>query len=88
MAKAKGITNSISRQPDDQRSRTPTGAFADDYNRLVELVAKRFPELVPLLPPQATKYQGGGGDWFSAHSYAEIDSFAEQIFQLLAETGA
>jgi hypothetical protein len=85
MAKAKGITTSISRQPGDMRSRTPTGVFADDYNRLVELVLSRFPHLSPVLPPKAAKYQGGGGDWFSGHSYAEIDSFAEQLFQILSE---
>lgn len=84
MAKAQGITISINKKGREERSSKPTALFAEDYNRLRDLTAQSFPALAPLLPPRVTTYEGGAGTHWSHQSYAEIDSFAEQIYQLLA----
>jgi hypothetical protein len=85
MAKAHGITTSINKKSREERSSTPTGLFADDYNRLRDATAKAYPDLEPLLPPRVQLYEGGNNTMWSHQGYAEIDAFAEQIYQLLAE---
>jgi hypothetical protein len=44
-----------------------------------------YPDLEPLLPPRVQLYEGGDRTTWSHQGYAEIDAFAEQIYQLLAE---
>ena len=85
MAKARGLTISIGRMSGSSREHKPSGAFADDYNRLLQATRQAFPALLPLLPPVVTTFRGGGGDMYSDLSFNEIDAFCEQIFQLVAE---
>ncbi len=84
MAKAMGITNAVSRKSHEERANRPSGLFADDYNRLRDLTAESFPDLEALLPPRVQTYEGGAGTRWSHQLYAEIDTFAEEIYQLLA----
>ena len=84
MAKSQGITVAINKKSREERSNVPTGVFADDYNRLHDLTAEAFPDLNAFLPPRVDTYNGGAGTRWSHQGYAEIDTFAEQIYQLLA----
>lgn len=85
MAKARGFTISIEKMGEKDRVQTPTGAFADDYNRLLSATTQLLPQLTPLLPPIVQTYQGGNGSMFADSSYREIDAFCEQIYQLASE---
>lgn len=84
IAKARGFTISIREMTPEQRLKQPTAEFANDYNSLRAQVAATFSELEPYLPPAVELYRGGSGDRMYPHqSYAEIDTFAEQLQQLL-----
>jgi hypothetical protein len=83
MAKARGFTNSIQKMEEKQKGSTPSGEYGADYNKLRNLVAQRYPGLIQLLPPQVTFY-GGGERQFTHQRFAEIDTFCEQITQLLS----
>ena len=83
MAKALGITTSINRKSREERGDRPSALFAEDYNRLRNATAKMYPELESFLPPCVQTYEGGAGTRWSQQGYAEIDAFAEQIYQLL-----
>ena len=84
IAKARGFTISIREMASEQRVKQPTQEFAEDYNSLRSQVAEAFPELTSHLPPEVSLYRGGGGvRMFPHQSYGEIDTFAEQIQQLL-----
>lgn len=85
MAKALGITTSINRKTGAERTTWPSAAFADDYNRLRTAALECYPELAGLLPPDVDVSRGQDGERHSSLSFGEIDAFAEQIYQLLAE---
>lgn len=86
MAKAKGFTISIEKMDEKQRAITPSGSFADDYNKLNALAEKLFPNLKELLPPRAgTRHAHSGHGMFSEVSFGEINTYCEQIYQLLSE---
>jgi hypothetical protein len=85
MAKALGITISINKKSREERSQKPTALFAEDYNRLRNAALRYFPDLESLMPPEVETYAGGANTRWSHQSYAEIDAFAEQIYQLLLE---
>ena len=85
MAKALGITTSVNKKSREERSIKPTGLFGEDYNRLREATLEAFPHIKPLLPPLVTFYDGGNRTQWTHQSFSEIDTFAEQIYQLLAE---
>ncbi len=84
MAKARAITTSIARLTAKERVAQPSGRFGEDYNRLRSLVLKEYPELEPLMPPEVAILKSGFTDeYFTSQPYAELDGFAEQIYQLL-----
>ena len=85
MAKALRITTSINKKSREERSKRPTAVFAEDYNRLRAAALEAFPSLEQLFPPTVSTFQGGAASFWSHQSYSEIDSFAEQIYQILAE---
>ena len=84
MAKARGFTLSIGKMRDNQRDRTPSGDYGDDYNKLRNLTAQLHNDLADILPPLVATYEDGG-ERYTEQSYAEIDTYCEQIFQLLSE---
>lgn len=83
-AKARGITISIEKMNENQRTATPSGDFGEDYNRLRELVLQSRPDLGPVLPPAVRFYRSQGGSNFTQQSFGEIDAYCEQIFQILS----
>lgn len=80
IGKASGITKAIDAMDGAQRQRLPSVAFGEDYNRLRTTVGESFPQLKALLPPTV-----GRSDTFdgSDATYAEIRTYAEQIYQML-----
>ena|SRR5437899_6661676 len=85
MAKARGFTTSIQKMDEKQKANAPSGEYGDDYNKLRNLVARLYPQLAELLPPPVKIYSGHGGDrHYTQQSYSEIDTFCEQITQLLS----
>jgi hypothetical protein len=84
MAKAKGFTASIGRMPDAQRHQNPRPEVGEDYNLLRSSTAESFPGLVSLLPPliRIERRESGG---YSAITFSELDTFCEQIYQMLTE---
>ncbi len=85
IAKARGFTNSIAKMDEKQKSTTPSGEYGSDYNKLREIVVRQYPQLTELLPPQVHLYAGASGDrHYTRQSYSEIDTFCEQIIQLLS----
>ncbi len=86
MAKARGFTLSIEKMDEKQRANTPSGKFADDYNKLLNLTSELYPALNPLLPPPVkTRQSSTSSTVWSEQTFAEINTFCEQIFQLLSE---
>jgi hypothetical protein len=84
MAKAKGFTNSISRAGEDHRRQNPSASFGQDYNRLRTAVLENFPALSPLLPPEASiEPPSPGYTSYTKDSYNELDTYCEQLYQLL-----
>lgn len=82
--KAIGFTESIRRMSQEERQRQPTKLYVDDYNKLRDLVTQLRPDLVDVLPPRVEFDQMGTANrLLCVQRYAEIDGFAEQIFQLL-----
>lgn len=86
MAKARAVTTSISKMGKDEKGMAPSGAFGEDYNRLRAAAAELYPALKALLPPEVEVERGEAyGRPFTRERYAEIDTFCEQIYQLLNE---
>lgn len=86
MAKARGFNLSIEKMNEKQSLSTVSGDYGDDYNRLRQLTIDNFPDLAPLLPPSVTTYTSrSSGNKYTEQSYGEIDTYCEQIFQLLSE---
>jgi len=86
MAKARGFTASIDKMNEKERALIPSGEYGDDYNRLRDLVLQQYPHLKELLPPAVETYVGAGGRTRYTHQrYSEINTFSEQLFQLLSE---
>ena len=83
IAKARGFTISIQKMDEKQRGRTPSAEYGEDYNNLRNLVAKLYPRLIDLLPPEVQFFEGGTSN-FTRQGYSEIDTFCEQIVQLLS----
>ncbi len=86
MAKAKGFTISIEKMDEKQRANTPSAEFAEDYNRLLTLTSTLHPNLNDLLPHRVGTHLGASGNRkYSDQSFAEINTYCEQIYQLLSE---
>lgn len=85
IGKARGFTNSIQRMDEKQKSQRPSGEYGSDYNTLRELVRKHYPSLAELLPPLVHIYRGSSGErTYTTQSYSEIDTFCQQIIELLS----
>lgn len=88
MAKAKGFTISIEKMDEKQRANTPSGQYGEDYNKLLGFVGKLCPNLIELLPPRVgTRHGSSGHITYSEQSFGEINTYCEQIYQLLSEQG-
>lgn len=87
MAKARGFTISIEKMNDKDRIRTPNGDFGKDYNRLLAAAKQLYPDIADLLPPTVGIYESGSGSEYTDSHYSELDSYCEQIFQLVSECG-
>lgn len=83
IAKARGFTNSIQKMDEKQKLIPPSGEYGEDYNKLRSLVEKHYLRLIELLPPQVQFYESAARQ-YTRQSYAEIDTFCEQIIQLLS----
>ena len=86
MAKARGFTASIEKMNEKERAITPSGEYGDDYNNFRDLVAVAYPHLKPLLPPPVeTFFSSDTRHKYTRQRYGEINTFCEQMFQLLSE---
>ncbi len=85
-AKARGFTIAIEKMTEKQRLSTATGDFGEDYNRLRSLVLGQYPDLGSALPPAVTVYRGQSGETYTQQSFGEIDTYSEQIFQILSSS--
>ena len=81
-AKALAFTNSLRAVERDDQSASPSGIFGTDYNDLRKNVITEFPDLAKFMPP-AVNFDPDFGN--VSQSYSELDTFCEQIFQLLSE---
>ena len=83
IAKARGFTISIQKMDEKQRANSPSAEYGEDYNKLRNLVQQQHSGLSDVLPPPVQFYKGG----VRVHTlqrYSEIDTFCEQIVQLLS----
>ena len=88
IAKARGFTIAIQKMHNEQRLKTPNGVYGHDYNMLRELTMQSYPSLKVLLPPAVSIYTGHGTvNTYTNASFGEIDTYCEQICQLLGEQG-
>lgn len=86
MAKARGFTASIDKMNDKERGLTPSGEYGEDYNKLRQLVLQQYPHLKELIPPPVDTYVGANENYrYTRQRYSEINTFCEQLFQLLSE---
>jgi len=85
IAKAKGMAAAIRDLQGPERTRTPTGAFAADYNRLRHNAAELLKDVEDLLPPTVRTFEDGMVEQWSEAPYQEILSYCEQLAQLLDE---
>jgi hypothetical protein len=83
-AKARGFTISIARTDPKSREKNPNVDFGLDYNKLLALTKDNYPQLIELLPPEAKIYSDSGFE-YTISFYNEIDTYCEQICQLLSE---
>ena len=85
IAKARGFTKSIEKMDEKQKAATPSGDYGEDYNKLRRIVERLYPQLADLLPPLVrVNSSHGSGYRYTEQSYSEIDTFCEQIIQLLS----
>ncbi len=86
MAKARGFTTSISKLSKDERLSSPSGSYGEDYNRLRAAVVKLYAYLGDILPPNVDIERSAmTGGSFTYQSYAEINTYCEQIYEILNE---
>ena len=82
IAKAQGITSAYTKMTESERNAAPRDSYGEDYNRLRQLIADQHPELEPVLPPPVTFETGGSSTW-TKEPFAVINSYCEQITQML-----
>jgi len=82
-AKALGFTNSIINLSHEERNKSPSKGYGDDYNNLRSLVRKEYPELDLVIPPQVTTHHKDHGGGYCSERYSEIYTYSEQIYQML-----
>jgi len=85
VAKARAFTISIGKLDRDARRAQPSGLFGRDYNSLRAAAATLHPRLVEILPPAVQVHQDSLGQEFTEASYGELDTFCEQLVQILEE---
>ena len=83
MAKARGFTISIEKMGEKVRETNAPGNYGEDYNKLRELTEKTFPDLGQFLPPPVAFYRISNNTDYTQQKYIEIDTFCEQIYQIL-----
>ena len=81
--KAQGLVLGLKDMPPQEREKRPSGAFADDYNQLRELVVKTYPEFESFLPPKAETTTRSDGVREAAHGFREFQGWATQIYILV-----
>lgn len=81
-AKAHGFTSAYTKMNESERRGHPRGVYGEDYNRLRDLVIEQDPDLESLLPPAVTFYTTNNSNW-TLESFAIINTFCEQISQML-----
>jgi hypothetical protein len=82
-AKVVGLISGIQSFNEKERGNTPSGSFAENYNRIVDAIADKHEELRKSLPPRADTYQGGSGKWFSHTTYCEMLAHLNELRELL-----
>lgn len=81
-AKALGFINAISNLSKEERRRTPSLEYGEDYNQLLKVVISNFPELKEFMPPGMSLYVRDSKKYCHL-SYGEIYTFCEQIYQMV-----
>lgn len=81
-AKAQGFMISIDKMDGRQRALSPDGDFGEDYNNLRKLVLEQYPDMSPVLPPAVNFFEGNDRQ-ITRQSFGEINTYCEQLFQML-----
>ena len=84
-AKAIALTNSIRSLNDAQRKQSPAGRLGQDYNKMISNLRGLDAVFESLLPPQVEIATTESGRSYTRESFAELDAYAEQIVQMLAD---
>ena len=83
LAKARGLTLSIDKMDAKQRMEKPNVNYGNDYNNLRTITARLYPDLAKLFPPAVSIYRGSEFGDYVEESYGEMNTYCEQIYQLL-----
>jgi hypothetical protein len=86
IAKARGFTVSHAEMTEQQRTDTPNESYGNDYNQLRRLALDAAPDLEDLMPPEVSFREVLSG-MICVQSFGEINTFCEQIVQLLSTVG-
>lgn len=81
--KAFGISQAIEKMTAKERGELPSPEFGEDYNKLRDMVLENNKELDEFLPPRVKIEEYLYGEKKTAQTYAEINSYCSQIYQLL-----
>lgn len=81
--KAFGISEAIEKMTSKERGELPSPEFGEDYNRLRNMVLENNKELEEYLPPQVKIEEYMYGERKTSQTFAEINSYCSQIYQLL-----
>ena len=82
--KVLGTIQAIEKMSAEERSKSPSGRFGADYNKLLLAVAGTRPELKDLLPPMVEVFQSMVMGELTHQSFSEILTYYSQIYQLLS----
>ncbi len=84
VAKAQGFIIAFEKMGKDERVANPSGTYAEAYNGLRSAVIELLPEFEPIMPPAVQLLPGfTSGSYVSAVPFAEINTYCEQISQML-----
>lgn len=78
-----GITQAIEKMSAKERETQPSPEFGEDYNKLRKMVLENNKELEEYLPPEVKIEEYSFGIMKTSQSFAEINSYCSQIYQLL-----
>ena len=82
IAKTQGFTEAYKKMAPEERRKTPDVLYGEDYNNLRILILTNCSPIADLLPPEVPISKEGLG--YTAQTYAAINTYCEQIIQILS----